>query len=133
MPTAAPCTSSPAAFTGSFRSWYDDSETLPRRLERIRARHCPGIPEAWIAGAVDQLTRTQRRIEPCKRQHLGAGGSLREMDRLDLLGMLEACSGEQFRQRVQRGVMIIVHPLDLVRHHQRSIARWILRRNAGRA
>ena len=27
----------------------------PRRLERIRPRHLPGLAEAWAAGAVDQL------------------------------------------------------------------------------
>ena len=34
--------------------------------------------------------------------------------------MFEPRGGEQFGQRMQRGMMVIVDPLDLVRHHQRA-------------
>jgi len=48
------------------------------------------------------------------------------MDRADLLRVFEPRGGEKFGQRAQRGVMIVVNPFDLVRHHQRAIARRIL-------
>src|SRR5215468_2738098 len=38
---------------------------LPRRLERIRPCHRPGVAEARIVGAVEQLARAQRRVELC--------------------------------------------------------------------
>src|SRR5437588_12080847 len=51
----------------------------PRRLERIRPRHFPGVRKARIAGAVDQFARTQRRIKLCERPYLGRGAALRKM------------------------------------------------------
>src|ERR1700687_887876 len=54
------------------------------------------------------------------------------MDRPDLLRMLEPGGGDKFGQRMQGRVMIIVNPFDLVWHHQRASARWILRGHAGR-
>ena len=40
------------------------------------------------------------------------------MDWAELLRVFEPGGGEEFGQRVQGGVMIIIDPLDLVRHHQ---------------
>src|SRR5258705_3750627 len=94
---------------------------LPRRRKLFRPRHGPGLAKARVAGAVDQFTRAKRRIELRERPHLGDGCSLREMNRADLLRMFEPGGGEQFGQRMQRGVVVIVDPLDLVRHHQRAI------------
>src|SRR5882762_8867047 len=117
------------------RRWLVDADwgvALPRRGKRFRLRHGPGLAEARIAGAVDQFARAQRRIEPRERLHLGGRCALREMDRPDLLRVIEPGSGNEFGQRMQRGAMIIVDPLDLVRHHQRASAGWILRGYAGR-
>ncbi len=47
--------------------------------------------------------------------------------------MFEPGGGEEFGQRLQGSVMIIVDPLDLVRHHQGASPGWILRGHAGRA
>src|ERR1700692_2727591 len=46
--------------------------------------------------------------------------------------MFEARGSDQLRPRMQGGVMIIVNPFELVRHHQRPSAAWILRGYAGR-
>jgi 3-hydroxybutyrate dehydrogenase len=47
--------------------------------------------------------------------------------------MFETRGGKQFGQRMQRGMVIIIDPLDLVRHHQRPSPGWILGRYTGRA
>src|ERR1700719_1953911 len=90
-----------------------EEKNLARRLERVGARHRPSLAEAQIAGAVDQLARTQRRIKLREGADLGGGGALREMDRAQLLRMIEAGGAEQFGQRMQRGVVIIIDPIDL--------------------
>ena len=54
------------------------------------------------------------------------------MDRPQFLRMFEARGGEQFGQRLQGGVMIIEDPFDLVGHHQRASAGWVLRGHPGR-
>src|SRR6476646_4944001 len=100
MPTAVRSTSSPAASTASF--------SLPRRLERIRPRHSPSIGKARIAGAIDQLSRTQPRVQLSERADLGGGGSLREMNRPQILRMFKAGRGQELGQRMQRRVVIIV-------------------------
>src|SRR3982074_2094472 len=110
----------------------DDEKVSPRSRERLRPRHRPGLAKAPVAGAVDQLSRAKRRIELRERTDLCRRDSLREMDRPDILGMFEACGCDQLRQRMQGGVMIIVNPFDLVRHHQRPSTAWILRGYAGR-
>src|SRR6478672_975259 len=92
---------------GRRREYY-----LPRRLKRVRPRHLPGVAEARIAGAVDQFTRTKRRIEFCERQHLGGRAALGKMDRPQFLRMFEARGGEQLGQRMQGGVMIVVDAID---------------------
>src|SRR6202047_4767631 len=108
-------------------------EDLAGGLECVRARHRPGVAEAYIVGAVDQFARTKRRIELREGADLGGGGTLREMDRAQLLRMIEAGGAEQFGQRMQRGVVIIIDPIDLVRHHQRASAGRILGGDAGGA
>src|SRR5207302_4857827 len=87
------------------------STSSPRRRETVCPRHRPGVAEARVAGAVDQFARAQRRIELGECLHLGGGGSLREMDRAELLRVFEPGGGEEFGQRVQGGVMIIIDPL----------------------
>ncbi|KAH2811221.1 hypothetical protein KXV85_005323, partial [Aspergillus fumigatus] len=55
------------------------------------------------------------------------------MDRAQVARMFEAGGGQQLGQRVQRGVVIIIDALGLVRHGQRAVAQRVLRGNAGRA
>src|SRR5690349_1943319 len=74
--------------TGSPAFAGDDSwSRLPRRLERICARHRPGVAEARVVGAVEQFARAQRRIELCKREHFGGRRALRKMDRAQVARM----------------------------------------------
>src|ERR1700722_20548927 len=80
---------------------------LSRRRKSLSPRHGPGLAKTLIAGAIDQFARPKRRIKFCKGLHLGGGGSLREMDRAQLLRVFEPGGGKQFGQRVQGGVMII--------------------------
>src|SRR5258708_24065422 len=110
-----------------------EGRASPRRCETVGPCHRPGLTKARVAGAVDQFARAQRRIEFCECLHLGGGGSLREMDRAQLSRMFKPGGGEEFGQRVQGGVMVVVDPLDLVRHNQGASAGWILRGHAGRA
>src|SRR5258707_3713976 len=77
----------------------------PRRCETVGPCHRPGLTKARIAGPVDQFARAQRRIELCKCLHLGGGGSLREMDRAELLRVFEPGAGEELGQRVHGGAM----------------------------
>ncbi len=58
---------------------------------------------------------------------------MREVNRANLLRMAETGGRDQFRQRTQRGAMIIIDPHDLVRHHQRAVARRVLGGHAGGA
>src|SRR5450755_3294784 len=111
----------------------DDVSISPRGRKTVRARHPPRIAVARIVGAVEQFARTQRRIKPGEGGDVRRRGALREMDRPQILRMLEAGGGEQFRQRMQRRVVIIIDPVDLVRHYQRAIADRVLGRDAGRA
>src|SRR5258705_10603570 len=109
-------------FAGTTR----ERRASPRRCETVGPCHRPGLTKARVAGAVDQFARAQRRIEFCECLHLGGGGSLREMDRAQLSRMFEPGGGKQLGQRLQGGVMVIVDPLDLVRHHQGGSAGRIL-------
>jgi hypothetical protein len=75
---------------------------LPRRSERFRPRHRPGLAKAQIAGAVDQFARPKRRIQPIEGSDFGGRASLRKMDRPDLLRMIEPGGGNELGQRMQR-------------------------------
>src|SRR5713226_3788130 len=94
----------------------------PRRRETVRPRHGPGLAKTRIAGAVDQFARAKRRVKLGERPYLGGGSPLRKMDRPQFLRMFEPGGGDKFGQCMQGGVMIIVNPVDLVRHHQRASA-----------
>src|ERR1700752_4715851 len=69
---------------------------LARRLERIGARHGPGVVEARVVGAVEQLAGPQRGIKLRERPYLRRRCPFRKMNRAEVARMLESSSGDQF-------------------------------------
>ena len=65
-----------------------------------------------------------------KQAHLGLTDPTHQVMRADLAGMIEACGGQHFRQRMQRIPVKIKHAFGLFGHHQGALEQRILRRDA---
>src|SRR5258706_2895822 len=103
------------------------------RSKTPRTRHFPGIAEAWIISAVDQLAWPQSGIELVEAHDFAWRHAAGEMRRHELTRMIEACGGDQLRQSVECRSMEVLHPHPFVVNHQSTPAAGVLRSHADRA
>src|SRR5258708_22715870 len=101
------------------------------RPKTPRTRHFPGIAEAWIISAVDQLAWPQSGIELVEAHDFAWRHAAAEMRRHELTRMIKACGGDQLRQRMECRSMEILHTHPFVVNHQSTPAAGDLRSQPG--
>src|SRR5581483_9344281 len=103
-----------------------------RRLRQIRPEtrgrgHRPGVAEARIAGAVQQLALGERWVQLRKGHHFASRDTPRKVHRLELARVVEAGRGGELDQRVHGRGVEDCDPLELVADNERALARAVLR------
>src|ERR1700730_14750077 len=73
-----------------------------RRPEARCAGALPGVTEARIVGAIEELARPQARVERVVGHDLARGDAAREVRRRELARMIEAGGGDKLGERRER-------------------------------
>src|SRR5258708_172957 len=93
-----------------------------RHSEGIHPRQVPGLAQTLVAGAGDEFASLHTRIDLGKSDGFPHVDPAPEMGGVKVAGMIEPGGGSQFRERMDRRAMEIMHTLGFVRHDQSAAA-----------